>query len=160
MVMFMAARLVRPGHPRFLISDRSRDLLRHARRYPGHRPGFLTRVRAWRNTDEFGEAGAEGAQGRTADRETDLGEAEAATTQQRHRALDAPSHQVAVRRFAVRDPELAAEMAGRHVRVAGEGLDVERLGVLPVDAVASPAQEGKVAQVLGRGRFAAHQPDG
>jgi hypothetical protein len=28
-------------------------------------------------------------------RETDLGDAEVATTQQRHRALDAPHHQVA-----------------------------------------------------------------
>src|SRR5213595_3156 len=140
MVMFLTARLVRPGHPRFLISDRYRDLLRHARRYPGHRPGFLTRVRAGRNTDEFGEAGAEGAQRRAADRETDIGDAEAATAQQRHRALDASSHQVAVRRLAVRRPELAAEMPGRHVRVAGEGLDVERLRVLPVDPVANPPQ--------------------
>jgi sarcosine oxidase gamma subunit len=49
----------------------------------------------------LGEATAEGAQRRAADRETDLGEAEVATTQQRHRALDTPRHQAAVRRLAV-----------------------------------------------------------
>src|SRR5438477_12905550 len=120
MVMFMAARLVRPGDPRFSIPDRSCDLLRHTWRHAGHRLGFLTRVRAGRDTDELGEAGTEGAQRRAPDRETDLGDAEAATTQQRHRALDAAWHQVAVRRLAVPRPELAAEMAGGHGRAAGQ----------------------------------------
>jgi hypothetical protein len=63
-------------------------------------------VGAGRHTDQLGEATAEGAQRRAADRETDLDDAEVATTQQRHRALDAPRHQVAVRRLAVGEPEL------------------------------------------------------
>src|SRR5256885_11543780 len=61
---------------------------------------------------------AEAAQRRAADGETDLRDAEVATTQQRHRALDAPRHQVPVRRLAVREPELAAEVPGRHVLAA------------------------------------------
>jgi hypothetical protein len=47
-----------------------------------------------------------------------------AAAQQRHRALDPPRHQVAVRRLAEGGTELAAEMPGRHVRVARECLDV------------------------------------
>src|SRR3990170_2927448 len=92
-------------------------------------------IDAGRHTDQLGEATAEGAQRRAADGEADLGDAEVATTQQRHRALDAPRHQVAVRRLAVGEPELAAEVPGRHVRAAGEHLDVQRLRVLPVDPV-------------------------
>jgi hypothetical protein len=114
-------------------------------------------VGAGRHTDQVGEATAEGAQRRVADRETDLGDAEVATTQQRHRALDAPRHQVAVRRLAVGEPELAAEAPGRHVRAAGERLDVQRLRVLPVDPVADPAQPREVAQVLRRGGSAGHR---
>ena len=90
-------------------------------------------VGAGRHTDQFGEARAEGAQRRAADRETDLGHAEVATTQQRHRPLDPPRHQIAVRRLAVGEPELAAEVPGRHVRAAGERLDVQRLRVLRVE---------------------------
>src|SRR5205807_8892525 len=106
--------------------------------------------------DQVGEARAERAQRRAADRETDLGDAEVATTQQRHRALDAPRHQVAVRRLAVGEPELAAEVPGRHVRAAGERLDVQRLRVLSVDPVADAAQPREVAQVLRRGGSAGH----
>jgi len=69
------------------------------------------------------------------------------TTQQRHRALDAPHHQIAVRRLAVRAPELAAEVPGRHVHAAGERLDVQRLRALPVDPVADAAQPREVALV-------------
>ena len=105
-------------------------------------------VGAGRHADQLGEAGAEGAQRRAADREADLGDAEVAAAQQRHRALDAPRHQVAVRRLAVGELELAAEVPGRHVRAAGERLDVQRLRVLPVDPVADPAQPREVAQVL------------
>ena len=108
-------------------------------------------IDAGRHADQLGEASAEGAQRRAADREADLGDAEVATTQQRHRALDPPRHQVAVRRLAVGEPELAAEVPGRHVRAAGERLDVQRLRVLPVDPVADAAQPREVAQVLRRG---------
>jgi len=49
----------------------------------------------------------------------DLGDAQVTATQQRHRALDAPRHQVGVRRLAVGDLELAAEVSGGHFGVAG-----------------------------------------
>ena len=65
-----------------------------------------------------------------------------------HRALDAPGHQVGVRRLAVRLPELAAQVTGGHVRPARECLDVERLGVVAVDPVLDAAQPGEVAQPL------------
>jgi hypothetical protein len=113
-------------------------------------------VGAGRHPDKLGEASAEGAQRRAADRETDLGNAEVATTQQRHRALDAPRHQIGVRRLAVGEPELAAEVPGRHVRAAGERLDVQRLRVLPVDPVANATQPRQVAQALRRRPSAGH----
>src|SRR6266849_4637942 len=116
-------------------------------------------VGAGRPTDQVGEATTEGARRRAADRETDLGDAEVATTQQRHRALDGPRHQVAVRRLSVGEPELAAEVPGRHVRAAGERLDVLRLRVLPVDPVADAAQPREVAQVPRRGGSAGHLRD-
>jgi len=86
-------------------------------------------------------------------------DAEVATTQRRHRALDAPRHQIGVRRLAVGEPELAPEVPGRHVRAAGEHLDVQRLRVLPVDPVADVAQAREVAQVLCRGGSAGHLRD-
>jgi hypothetical protein len=66
--------------------------------------------RRWAAYRPVGEASAEGAQRRAADRETDLGDAQGPTTQQRHRPLDAPRHQVAVRRLALGEPELASEV--------------------------------------------------
>ena len=119
---------------------------------PAVAPRRLAPVGAGRHADQLGEAGAERAQRRAADREADLGDAEVAAPQQRHRALDAPRHQVAVRRLAVGEPELAAEVPGRHVRAAGERLDVQRLRVLPVDPVADAAQPREVAQALRRRR--------
>jgi hypothetical protein len=41
-----------------------------------------------------------------------------------------------LRRLAVGEPKLAAEVPGRHVRAAGERLDVQRLRELPIDPVA------------------------
>jgi hypothetical protein len=153
----MAVIEVRLRDPRFSIPDRSGHLFRHARRYPRCRARRLAPVGAGRYTDQLGEASAEGAQRRAAHRETDLGDAQVATTQQRHRALDAPRHQVAVRRLAVGEPEPAAEVPGRHVRAAGERLDVQRLRVLPIDPVADAAQPREVAQVLRRGGSAGHR---
>jgi hypothetical protein len=77
----------------------------------------------------------------------------------RHRALDAPRHQIGVRRLAVGAPELAAEVPGRHVDAAGQRLDVQRLRVLPIDPVANAAQPREVAQVLRCGGFAGHLRD-
>jgi hypothetical protein len=48
---------------------------------------------------------------------------------------------------------------GRHVRAAGECLDVQRLLVLPVDPVANAAQPREVAQVLRCGGSAGHLRD-
>src|SRR5215470_4361023 len=110
MVISMAARLMRVGDLRFSIPDRSRDLLGHARWYSGHGARFPARVCARRHTNQFGEAGAERAERRAAHREADLRDGEAAATEERHRALDPPSHQVAVGRFTERCPELAAEV--------------------------------------------------
>jgi hypothetical protein len=159
-----APRLISRGNgrlrcPRFSVPDRSGHLLRDARRHPRRRARGIAPVDAGRHTDQFGEATAEGAQRRAADRETDLGDAEVATTEQRHRALDAPRHQIAVRRLAVGEPELAAEVPSRHVRAAGERLDVQRLRVLPVDPIADAAQPREITQVLRRGRSARHRPD-
>src|SRR3954447_9196587 len=107
MVMSMAITLTAARGPRFSIPDRSGDLLRQARRHPRRRAGRVAPVGAGRHADQVAEATAEGAQRRAADREADLGDAEVTTTQQSHRALDAPRHQVAVRRLAVGEPELA-----------------------------------------------------
>src|SRR5436309_16137952 len=112
MVMFMAVRLGADRYWRFSIPDRSGHLFRHARRHPRHRARRVAPVGAGRHTDQFGEASAEGAQRRAADREADIGDAEVATTQQRHRALYAARHEVAVRRLAEGEPELAAEVPG------------------------------------------------
>src|ERR671921_1570937 len=87
----------RPGH-----------LLRHARWNPLRLERRVSPVGAWRHADKFGEATAEGAERRAADLETYLGDAQVATTQQRHRALDAPRHEVAVRRLAIGEPKFAA----------------------------------------------------
>src|SRR4051794_29910577 len=148
MKMFMAATLGAARRRCFSIPDRSGDLLCLAR---GHLRRILARIAAigaGRHTDQLGETSAESAQRRTANLEADLGDAEVTTTQQGHRALDAPRHQVAVRRLAVGAPELAAEVPRRHVRIPCQRLDVQRLGVLSVDPVADPAQLREVAQAL------------
>src|SRR5262249_11775659 len=118
MVMFIAVMLGGLLACRFSIPDRSRHLLRDARRHAGHRPRRVAPIIAGRHADELGEARAERAEGRAADCEAHLGDTELAATQQRHRALDATRHQIRVRRLAVGEPELAAEMPSRHVRAA------------------------------------------
>src|SRR5215467_9187646 len=60
----------------FSIPDRSGHLLRHTRRHPCRGGRHLAPVGAGRHPDQLGETGAEGAQRRAADRETDLGDAE------------------------------------------------------------------------------------
>ena len=60
--------------------------------------------------------------------------------------MDARGVCLTVRRFAVGEPELAAEVPGRHVLAAGERLDVQRLRVLPVDSVADAAQPHEVGR--------------
>src|SRR5690606_18274617 len=74
-------------------------------------------------------------------------------------AFDAARHQVAVRRLAVGEAELAAQVSGRHVHAPGQCLDVQRPRVLAVDAVPDAAQPREVAQVRWCGGFAAHSCD-
>ena len=130
-----------------MIPDRSRHLFGHTRWHPYGLMRGLLPIDARRHPDQLGKAGAEGTQGRATDLETNVGDASVAPPQQGHRTFDSPCHQIAVRRFSVGEPELAAEVPGRHVRGAGERLDVERLRVLPVDAVADAAQPYEVVQV-------------
>src|SRR5918994_5668079 len=104
MVMSMAVSLLAAPCPHFSIPDRSAHLFRHARHHPRRRARRLAPIDAGRHTNQLTEASAEGAKRRAANLETDLGDAELATTQQRHRALDAPRHQVGVRRLAVGAP--------------------------------------------------------
>src|SRR6202521_2206742 len=80
---------------RFSIPDRSGHLFRHARRHSRCGARLFATVGAGRHTDQIGEATAERAQRRAPNLETDLGDAEVAATQQRHRALDAPRHDIA-----------------------------------------------------------------
>src|SRR5918998_1081024 len=106
MVIFMAGTLFAARNGRFLIPDGSGHLLGDARGHPDGGARLLLAVDARRHADEFGEAGAEGAERGAADLEADFGDAEVAATQQRHGALDAPRHEVAVRRLAVGPAEL------------------------------------------------------
>src|SRR4051794_9057106 len=133
MVMSMALTLRTAWCRRFSIPDRSGDLLGHAGRDARRGLPGLASVDAGWHPDQFGEAGAEGAQRRAADGEADLGDAHVATTEQRHGPFDAPGHEVAVGRLAVGEAELPAEVPGRHVRASSQRLDVERLRVLTVD---------------------------
>ena len=128
--------------------------------------GRLFSVGAGRHADQFGESRAERAQRRAPDREADLGDGHVAATQQRHRPLDASSHEIGVRRLAIGEFELAGQVACRHVHAAGERLDVQRLGVLAVHPVAHASQQLEVPQALilrgcaGHLRIVRHVADG
>jgi hypothetical protein len=105
----MAVTLAAARGRRFSISDRvwSPVSPRTTTSPPSPAPPGADRRRG--HPDQLGEATAEAAQRGTADREAGLGDAAVATAQQRHRALDASGHQVAVRRLVVGQAELAAE---------------------------------------------------
>src|SRR6476659_9507070 len=97
-VMSMAVTVRAARRPRFSIPDRfgaapvaSPAWRRTAASPP--RPGPRS-CGARRHADQLGEAGAERAQRRAADREADLGDAEVTLAQQRHRPLDAARHQI------------------------------------------------------------------
>ena len=145
MVISMAVTLGPVRRRRFSIPDRSGHLFCDAWRHPRGRARRVAPVGAGGHTDQLGESGAERAERRAADLEADLGDAEIAATQERHRTLYAPRHQIAVRRLTVGEPELAAQVSGRHVHAAGERLDIQRLCVIPVDPVADAAQQREVA---------------
>src|SRR4051812_35380715 len=156
--MSMAMKLVAAGSQRFSIPDRSRHLLCDARRHPRHRARGLFAIDAGRHADKLREARAERAQRRAANLEADLRDAELATPQQRHRSFDAPRHQVRVRRLAIGEAELTAQVPRRHVRAARERLDVKRLRVLAVHPVADAAQPSEVIQVHIRNRASYQAP--
>src|SRR6266571_60498 len=71
-----------------------------------------------------------------------------ARAQQRHRPLNPPGHEVAVRRLAVGRPKRPGEVPRRHQRVASHCRHVERTRILPVDQIPRPAQVRKVGKVL------------
>jgi hypothetical protein len=123
---------------------------------PLDRASLLSAIDAGRYADELGEAGAERPERGAAHLEAHVGDAQVTATHERHRALDAPRHEVGVRRLAVSESEPAAEVRGRHVRVSGERLDVERLRVLPVDAIADAAKPRELAQALPRSGVGRH----
>ena len=111
MVMSMTLTLRAASSKRFSIPDRSGHLFGDARRYARRCPCRFTPIDAGRHPNQLGEPRTEGAERRAADHETDFGDAEVAPPQQRHRPLDAPGHQIGVRRLAVGELELAAESA-------------------------------------------------
>jgi hypothetical protein len=92
---------------------------------------ILTRCHA----DQLGEPRAERAQRREPDRETDLGHTGATTSQHRCGALDAASHEIAVRRLTERKTELPTEMAGRHVNATSERIDIQRSSELAIYSI-------------------------
>jgi hypothetical protein len=121
MVMSMAVTLAAARGRRFSIPDRvwSPVSPRTTTSPPSPAPPAL--IGAGGHPVQLGEATAEAAQRGTTDREAGLGDAAVATAQQRHRALDASGHQVAVRRLAVGQAELAAEVPARRSPGRGRG---------------------------------------
>src|SRR5690606_16522489 len=106
-------------------------------------------IRAGRLADELGEAGAERSERGAADLKADLGDGEVASPQQGHRALDAPGHQVAVRRLAVGGAEAPREVAGGHAGRAGQRRNVERARVLAVHLISRTTQPHQVIAIHG-----------
>src|SRR5882724_6762632 len=118
-----------------------------ARTRPGHpetrRDGFdvgALAIVGWRFAENLAEGPAERAQAREPDVQADVGHAAVGFAQQEHRALDPTALQVAVRGLAERSPEGADEVRLGDARDAGQGGDIERLGVGPVHRVAGPQQ--------------------
>ena len=72
---------------------------------------------------------------RRPDGEADVRDRAVGHPQERGRALEPPVEEVPVRRLAELAAELAAEVRGRELRRAREGLHVERLAVARVDEV-------------------------
>src|SRR2546421_418667 len=96
--------------------------------------------------DQLGEAGAERAEGGTADGHAHVGDAQVTAAQEGLGAFDAPGHQVAVRRLAVGGAELPGEVRRGHEGGPGQRGYVQRPRVLPVDQVTGTPQ---VLELLG-----------
>jgi hypothetical protein len=154
----MGATLVARARPGFSQSARwtvepRRHAAGHARAHgrPGRRHGALA-VGGRRCPDDVLERAAERAEAREADVEADLAHGPVGLAQERHRPLDPPALQVAVRRLAERRAEAADEVCAREVHRASQGLDVERIGVPAVHRVAG-AQQATIHVVA---RFGGH----
>src|SRR5690554_3033011 len=117
----MTATLAAATALRFSIPDRFARLFSQARRHTECFSPVLLAIHARWYTDEFGEARAERAERREPHLYAHLGDAQVASSQQSHRPLDSPRHEVLVRGFPVRGPELAAKVTSRHVNTAREG---------------------------------------
>src|SRR5690349_5810995 len=154
----MPTTLGEPGGRRFSKPTRLPQPREHAARDGGGRPVVPGAVGGRRLADQGGEAGAERAQRGATHPEAGLGDADVTAAQQRLGPLDPAGHEIAVRGFAVRGPEAAAEVTGRHVRRPGQRGHVERLGVVAVHPVAGPAQQAQLGHraALARARRTVH----
>src|SRR5439155_10187523 len=81
------------------ISDRSQVQAGEAGRDGGDFVVVAPPVGAWARPHQLGEARAEGPEGCTSDRKADFRHRHVAAPQERLGALDAPGHEVAIRRF-------------------------------------------------------------
>jgi hypothetical protein len=93
-----------------------------------------------RHADELGERRAEGSQAAEADEVADLGDGQIRRAQQVLGALHAAPGEVCTRRLAVGDAERAGEVVAGEAGRARHGVQVERLGEVPVDQVAGTSQ--------------------
>src|SRR2546430_1125326 len=138
--MFMTGTL--RGRADLCFSDPARpgDEFGPAARDGGEGRVVARRVGARALPHQFGEAGAERAEGSGADGHAHVGDTQVAPAQEGLRALDPPGHQVVVRRLAVGGAELPGEVRRGHVRGPAQRGYVQRPGVFPVDQVTGTSQ--------------------
>lgn len=117
---------------------------------------MIAPVDARRDSDQLGESGAECTERIESNLETDVGDAEISTPQQRHGTLDAPGHQIGVRGFTVCSLKFPTEVAGRHVCSRGKIIHSQGVGELPVDAVTDFPEPNDVAEVVITGVVGGH----
>jgi hypothetical protein len=114
-----------------------------ARSHPGHREAGWHRqwtsaspVRNGSIADDFVESAAERAKAVEADIEADVGDAAIGFPKQKHRALDSPPLEIAVRRLAKGRSEGPGEMRFRDAGDFGKRRNIKRPGVGPIHRVA------------------------
>ena len=139
----------RQGSDRDRSSPRSRSDLADARRNCFALAVVAGAVLRRRLADDLGEARTERAERRATDCDAGVGDRHR-LTQKSLRPLDPTCHEVGVRSLAIRRPELAREMSGRHERGSRHRRDVEGLRVAAVHEVARPAQVNEVGNLLRR----------
>jgi hypothetical protein len=119
-----------------------------------HDRAMSSPIGARRLADDRTEGSAERAETGEADSEAHVGDAAIGLAQQEHRALHAPSLQVAVRGLAEYGAETAAEVGGRDVGDRGDGPHIERIRVVAIHRIPSPQQAP--IQILGLEAHAAN----